>query len=60
MVFSLTTLMLYSIKKVHETCPYGHSETCKEKRTDYLHRLPTFNDKNLLYPTIILTLHFFC
>ena len=59
MFFFLTTLIVYSIKKVHETCWYGHSEACKGKRTGYLHRLLTFNDKNLLYPPIILTLQIF-
>ena len=32
---------------------------CKEKRTDWILRIFTFNDKNLLYLPLILKIQFF-
>ena len=37
---------MYSIKKVHKTCWYSRSIVCKEKRTDWILKIFTFNDKN--------------
>ena len=54
----LTTLIVYSIKKVHETYWCSSSVACKEKRTDWILRMFTFNDKNLLY-LIIFTFPLF-
>ena len=55
----LTTLIVYSIKKVLETCWYSHSVTCKVKRTNWVLKIFTFNDKNPLYRPLTLTLQFF-
>ena len=48
---------MYSIKKVHETL--ACITACLEKRTDWILRIFTFNDKNSLYFPIISTLQFF-
>ena len=51
----LTTLIVYSVKKFHESCWYSCSIACKEKRADWILRMFTFNDKNPLYHPLILT-----
>ena len=48
-----------SIKKVHKTCWCSSSIACQEKRTDWILRIFTFNDKNPLYLPIISTLQCF-
>ena len=55
----LITLIVYSIKKVNETCCCSCSRACKEKKTGWILRIFTFNDKNLLYLPLISTLQFF-
>ena len=55
----LTTFIVYSIKKVHENYWYSNSISCQEKKTDWILRIFTFNDKNPLYLPIISTLQFF-
>ena len=55
----LITLIVYSTKKVHETYWCSSSIACQEKRTDWILRIFTFNDKNPLYLRIILTLQLF-
>ena len=55
----LATLVAYAINKDHETCWYSHSIACKQKRTDWILRILTFNEKNPLYHPLILTLQFF-
>ena len=45
--------------KVHKTYWCSSSVGYQDKRTDLILRTFTFNDKNLLYLPIILTLHFF-
>ena len=55
----LTTLIMCSIKKVHETFWYSCSIACKEKKTDWIVRIFTFNDKNPSYHSLISTLQFF-
>ena len=55
----LTTLIVYSIKKVHENYWCCSSIACQEKRADWILRIFTFNDKNRLYLPIISTLQFF-
>ena len=54
-----TTLIAYSIKKVHETYWCSTSTAYQEKRTDWILRIFTFNDKNLFYLSRISTHHFF-
>ena len=49
---------MYSTKKVHETYWCSSSVACQEKRTDWILRIFTFNNKNSLYLPIILTLQF--
>ena len=56
---SLATSIVYSIKRVHETYWCSSSITCKGKRTDWILRIFTFNNKNPLYLRIILTFQFF-
>ena len=46
-------------KKVHETYCCSSSIACQAKRTDWLLRIFTFNDKNPLYLPTISTLQFF-
>ena len=46
-------------KKVHETYCCSSSIACQTKRTDWLLRIFTFNDKNPLYLPTISTLQFF-
>ena len=54
----LTILIVYSIKKIHENwC--SSSIACQDKRTDWILRIFTINDKNPLYLPIILTLQIF-
>ena len=48
--------IVYSMKKVNKTCWYSGSIAYKEKRTDWILRIFTFNDKNPLYLPLILTL----
>ena len=55
----LTTLIVYSIKKVHRNYWCSSSMACQEKRTDWILRIFTFNDKNPWYLPIILTVQFF-
>ena len=55
----LTNFIVYSIKKVHENYWYSNSISCQEKKTDWILRIFTFNDKNPLYLPIISTLQFF-
>ena len=55
----VTTLIVYSIKKVHESYWYPSSIAYQEKRTDWILRIFTYNDKNPLYLPIISTFHFF-
>ena len=50
---------MHSTKKVHETYSSSSNIVCQEKRTDWILRVITFNDKNPLYLSIILTLSFF-
>ena len=54
-----TTFIVYSIKKVHETCWHSRSIACKEKRTDWIIRIFTFNNKKPLYFSLIMKLQFF-
>ena len=56
---SLTTLIVYSIKKVQETYWCSSRIACQEKRRDWILRIFTFNDKNPLNLCIISTLQFF-
>ena len=49
---------MYCAKMVHETYLCSSSVACQEKRTDWILRIFTFNDKNSLYLPIILTLQF--
>ena len=46
-------------KKFYQTCWQSFSIACKEKRTNWILRIFTFNDKNPLYISLILTLQFF-
>ena len=55
----LTTLTVYSTKKIHETYWFSSSIACLEKRTDSILRIFCFNDKNPLYLPTILVLQFF-
>ena len=55
----LITLIVYSTKKVHETYWCSSSIACQEKRTDWILRIFTCNEKNPLYLPIISTLQFF-
>ena len=55
----LTTLIVYSMKKVHETYCCSSSIECQEKRTDWMHRIFIFIDKNPLFLPIISTLQVF-
>ena len=50
---------MHSTKKVHETYSSSSNIVCQEKTTDWILRVITFNDKNPLYLSIILTLSFF-
>ena len=50
---------MYSTKKVHETYWCSSSIACQEKRTDWILRIFTCNEKNPLYLPIISTLQFF-
>ena len=62
----LTTLIVYSIKKVHERYWCCSSTACQGKRADWILLMIllmigyffTFNDKDLLYLSIILKLQF--
>ena len=55
----LITLIVYSTKKVHK--PYWCSSiiACQGKRTDWILRIFTCNEKNPLCLPTILTLQFF-
>ena len=55
----VTTLMLYSIKKVHETYWCSSNIAYQDKRTDWILGIFTFKDKNPLYLPITSTLHFY-
>ena len=46
-------------ERVHEIYWCSSSIACQEKRTDWILRIFTFNDKNPSYLPIILTLQFF-
>ena len=54
----LTTLIVHSIKRFYETYRCTSSMACQEKRTDWILRIFTLNDKNPLYLPIISTLQF--
>ena len=56
---SLTTLTVYSIKMVHEIYWRSSSITCEEEKRNWILRIFTSNDKNLLNFCIISTLQFF-
>ena len=53
--FFITTLIVYSIKKFHETYWYSSSTAYQEKSTDWILRIFTFNDKDPFYLPIIST-----
>ena len=53
--FFITTLIVYSIKKIHETYWYSSSTAYQEKSTDWILRIFTFNDKDPFYLPIIST-----
>ena len=55
----VTTLMVCSVKKVHETSCCSSSIAYQDKRADWILRIFTFNDKNPFYLIKILTLEFF-
>ena len=55
----VTTLMLYSIKKVHETYWCSSNIAYQDKRTDWILGIFTFKDKNPLYLPITSRLHFY-
>ena len=55
----LTTLIVYFTKKICETYWCSGSIACWEKRTDWILRIFTFNDKKPLYLPIISKLQFF-
>ena len=55
----LTTLIVYSVKKVHKTYCCSSGIACLEKRTDLILRKLVFNDKSLLYFPMASTLQFF-
>ena len=55
----VANLIVYSIKKFHETYRCSSSIAYHKKRTDCILRKLTSNDKNPLYLPIISTLHFF-
>ena len=55
----VTTLMLYSIKKVHETYWCSSNIAYQDKRTDWILGIFMFKDKNPLYLPITSTLHFY-
>ena len=55
----LTTLIVSFTKKICETYWCSSSIACWEKRTDWILRIFTFNDKKPLYLPIISTLQFF-
>ena len=55
----VTTLIVYFIKKVNETYWCSSSTAYQEKRTDWILRIFTFNDKNLFYLPIISALYSF-
>ena len=55
----ITTLIVYSIKKVHKTYWCPSSIAYQEKKIDCVLKIFTFNDKNPLYLPIVLILHFF-
>ena len=57
--FSNNFNSVYSIKKVQENYWCCSGIACQEKRTDWILRIFTFNDKNRLYLPVISTLHFF-
>ena len=56
---SLTTLIVYPIKKVWETYWCSSRIAFQEKRRDWILRIFTFSDKNPLNLCIISTLQFF-
>ena len=47
------------MKKVHKNHWRSSSIACQEKKTEWILRILSFNDKNPLYIPIILTLQFF-
>ena len=55
----LTTLIMYSTKKVHESSWCSSSIACQEKRPVWILKIFTFNDRYPLYLPIISTLQFF-
>ena len=53
------TLIVYSTKRFMKLTWCSSCIACQEKRTDWILRIFTFNDKNSLYLPIISTLQFF-
>ena len=54
----LTNLIVYSIKKIYKSYWCSTRIACLEKRTYWILRILTFNDKNSLYLPIVLNLFF--
>ena len=54
----LTNLIVYSIKKIYKSYWCSNRIACLEKRTYWILRILTFNDKNSLYLPIVLNLFF--
>ena len=59
MLTYLRNLMVDSTKMVHETYWCSSSIAFQEKRTDWILKIFTFNDKNPSFLPITLTLQFF-
>ena len=55
----LTILIVHSLKMIHENNWCSSSIACQNKRTDWMLRIFTINDKNPLYLPIISTLQNF-
>ena len=55
----LTTLIVYSMKNVHDSYWCKTSISCLEVRTEWIFRTFAFSDKNSLHLPIISTLQFF-
>ena len=59
LIISLTTLIVYSMKKVQKTYWWSSRIAFQEKKRDWILKIFTFNDKNPLNRCIISTLQFF-
>ena len=55
----LTTLIVHSTKRIHETYWCSSSTACQVKRTDWILRISIFNDKTSSYILITMTLQCF-